>query len=143
MTVDWEGAAKEGVNAEAVMKQKKELQLREITPHEALQQWRKLLRIAAAKMLHSLPKLILSGVDLCSHCNSTSWKLSSPSRQLFRTTMIRFIARRFPKFDSAANTAIGDSLPMPSLIIERLYYAEGRHHPQHPLHGSHAGLGCW
>ena len=29
----------------------------------------------------------------------------------------------------------------PSLLIERLYYAEGRHHPQHPLHGSHKGLG--
>ena len=27
-----------------------------------------------------------------------------------------------------------------SLIAERLYYAEGRQHPGHPLHGSHQGL---
>ena len=30
----------------------------------------------------------------------------------------------------------------PNLIIERLYYAEGRHHPDHPRHGSQVGLGC-
>lgn len=28
----------------------------------------------------------------------------------------------------------------PNLLIERLYYAEGRQHPSHPLHGSHSGL---
>mgnify|MGYP004244266403 FL=1 len=28
----------------------------------------------------------------------------------------------------------------PNLLIERLYYAEGRQHPFHPLHGSHADL---
>ncbi len=28
----------------------------------------------------------------------------------------------------------------PNLLIERLYYAEGRQHPSHPLHGSFAGL---
>ena len=28
----------------------------------------------------------------------------------------------------------------PNLLIERLYYAEGRQHPSHPLHGSHTGL---
>lgn len=27
-----------------------------------------------------------------------------------------------------------------SLILERLYYAEGRQNPDHPLHGSFAGL---
>ncbi|EAU75297.1 hypothetical protein RS9916_37357 [Synechococcus sp. RS9916] len=27
--------------------------------------------------------------------------------------------------------------------MERLYYAEGRHHPDHPLHGSHTGLSRW
>ena len=27
-----------------------------------------------------------------------------------------------------------------TLLIERLYYAEGRQHPSHPLHGSHADL---
>jgi len=26
------------------------------------------------------------------------------------------------------------------LIAEKLYYAEGRQHPGHPLHGSHRGL---
>ncbi len=29
---------------------------------------------------------------------------------------------------------------MPNLLIEKLYYAEGRHHPDHPLHGSYVGL---
>ena len=28
----------------------------------------------------------------------------------------------------------------PNLLIERLYYAEGRQHPSHPLHGSYSGL---
>ena len=28
----------------------------------------------------------------------------------------------------------------PQLVLERLYYAEGRHHPQHPRHGSFEGL---
>ncbi len=28
----------------------------------------------------------------------------------------------------------------PNLLIERLYYAEGRHHPAHPRHGSFSGL---
>ena len=27
-----------------------------------------------------------------------------------------------------------------SLVIERLYYADGRHHPEHPNHGSLQGL---
>jgi len=44
---------------------------------------------------------------------------------------------------------LGDSLSVtpalvrqtfPNLLIERLYYAEGRQHPSHPLHGSYAGL---
>lgn len=26
------------------------------------------------------------------------------------------------------------------LMAEKLYYAEGRQHPGHPLHGSHEGL---
>ena len=26
------------------------------------------------------------------------------------------------------------------LMAEKLYYAEGRQHPDHPLHGSHEGL---
>ena len=29
---------------------------------------------------------------------------------------------------------------LPDLLIERLYYAEGRQHPDHPLHGSYEGL---
>jgi hypothetical protein len=27
-----------------------------------------------------------------------------------------------------------------NLVIERLYYADGRHHPEHPNHGSVKGL---
>ncbi|MEB3157982.1 MAG: hypothetical protein VKK03_00820 [Synechococcus sp.] len=41
---------------------------------------------------------------------------------------------------SAANTA---EPRFSTLMAERLYYAEGRHHPQHPRHGSQAGLGHW
>ncbi len=42
------------------------------------------------------------------------------------------------------STATNHATPaFPNLIIERLYYAEGRHHPDHPRHGSQAGLGCW
>ncbi|WP_162858276.1 hypothetical protein [Synechococcus sp. RS9917] len=33
--------------------------------------------------------------------------------------------------------------PFPNLIIERLYYAEGRQHPDHPLHGQQTGLAHW
>lgn len=29
---------------------------------------------------------------------------------------------------------------LPHLLIEKLYYAEGRQHPDHPLHGSYVGL---
>jgi hypothetical protein len=29
---------------------------------------------------------------------------------------------------------------VPDLLIEKLYYAEGRQHPSHPLHGSYIGL---
>ena len=27
-----------------------------------------------------------------------------------------------------------------SLVLERIYYADGRHHPEHPRHGSFDGL---
>ena len=43
----------------------------------------------------------------------------------------------------ARSTLSNTTVPsFPNLIIERLYYAEGRHHPDHPRHGSQAGLGC-
>ena len=29
---------------------------------------------------------------------------------------------------------------LPDLLVEKLYYAEGRHHPDHPLHNSYTGL---
>lgn len=35
---------------------------------------------------------------------------------------------------SNARPMVGD------LMAEKLYYAEGRQHPAHPLHGSHEGL---
>ena len=35
---------------------------------------------------------------------------------------------------STARPMVGD------LMAEKLYYAEGRQHPGHPLHGSHEGL---
>jgi hypothetical protein len=30
----------------------------------------------------------------------------------------------------------------PNLLMEKLDYAEGRQHPDHPLHGSFSGLCC-
>ena len=33
-----------------------------------------------------------------------------------------------------------NSSPTTSLVLERLYYADGRHHPEHPRHGSFEGL---
>jgi hypothetical protein len=32
------------------------------------------------------------------------------------------------------------SAALTNLVIERLYYADGRHHPEHPNHGSVTGL---
>lgn len=52
-------------------------------------------------------------------------------------------------FKSINSILVSDSLSVtpalvrqtfPNLLIERLYYAEGRQHPSHPLHGSYAGL---
>ena len=46
-------------------------------------------------------------------------------------------------FQSMATLLQGQFLPSttaPQLMLERLYYAEGRHHPQHPRHGSFEGL---
>ena len=42
--------------------------------------------------------------------------------------------------DSLSGTPALVRQTFPNLLIERLYYAEGRQHPSHPLHGSHAGL---
>ena len=52
-------------------------------------------------------------------------------------------------FKSINSILVSDSLSVtpalvrqtfPNLLTERLYYAEGRQHPSHPLHGSFAGL---
>ena len=52
-------------------------------------------------------------------------------------------------FKSINSILVSDSLSVtpalvrqtfPNLLIERLYYAEGRQHPSHPLHGSYSGL---
>jgi hypothetical protein len=39
-----------------------------------------------------------------------------------------------------AQTNMG--MKVPNLLVEKLYYAEGRQHPDHPLHGSFSGLCC-
>lgn len=68
-----------------------------------------------------------------------------------------FLSSSMNRFNQILNQALksinslllGDSLSVtpalvrqtfPNLLIERLYYAEGRQHPSHPLHGSYAGL---
>ena len=57
--------------------------------------------------------------------------------------MIQLFARRFSRSATSSSSFKPSNTSFPSLIVERLYYAEGRHHPDHPLHGSHTGLGCW
>ena len=42
--------------------------------------------------------------------------------------------------DSLSVTPAFVSQSFPNLLIERLYYAEGRQHPSHPLHGSYSEL---
>ena len=68
-----------------------------------------------------------------------------------------FLSSSMNRFNQILNQALksinslllGDSLSVtpalvrqtfPNLLIERLYYAEGRQHPSHPLHGSYSGL---
>ena len=46
----------------------------------------------------------------------------------------------FQMSDSLSVTPALVRQTFPNLLIERLYYAEGRQHPSHPLHGSYAGL---
>ena len=50
------------------------------------------------------------------------------------------IINSFLTIDSLPVTPTVVSQTFPNLLIERLYYAEGRQHPFHPLHGSYAGL---
>ncbi|MDB4651220.1 cyanate hydratase [Synechococcus sp. AH-551-E05] len=41
---------------------------------------------------------------------------------------------------SLLNSKDSSSTFLTSLVLERLYYADGRHHPEHPNHGSIKGL---
>ena len=50
------------------------------------------------------------------------------------------IISNFLTIDSLSVTPAVVRQTFPNLLIERLYYAEGRQHPFHPLHGSHADL---
>ena len=57
--------------------------------------------------------------------------------------MIQLFARRLARSTTSSSAFTANNTSFPSLIVERLYYAEGRHHPDHPLHGSHSGLSRW
>ncbi|QNI54357.1 cyanate hydratase [Synechococcus sp. BIOS-E4-1] len=48
-------------------------------------------------------------------------------------SLAALVLMAFP-LKSDARPLVGD------LMAEKLYYAEGRQHPGHPLHGSHEGL---
>ena len=56
--------------------------------------------------------------------------------------MLKHLAERISRQITRSMQSNNTNPTFPSLIIERLYYAEGRHHPDHPSHGSQAGLGC-
>ena len=58
--------------------------------------------------------------------------------QFLNVVFNRFIS--FLVSDSLSVTPALVRQTFPNLLIERLYYAEGRQHPSHPLHGSYAGL---
>ena len=46
----------------------------------------------------------------------------------------------FRKLTSLLNSQTLSSSVSNSLVLERLYYADGRHNPSHPQHGSFQGL---
>ncbi|QNI86634.1 cyanate hydratase [Synechococcus sp. PROS-7-1] len=46
----------------------------------------------------------------------------------------------FRSFSSLLFSQQLDSSGASSLVLERLYYADGRQNPDHPLHGSFTGL---
>jgi len=46
----------------------------------------------------------------------------------------------FRKLTSLLNNQTLSSSVSNSLVLERLYYADGRHNPSHPQHGSFQGL---
>ncbi|MBL6797354.1 MAG: cyanate hydratase [Synechococcus sp. BS307-5m-G39] len=46
----------------------------------------------------------------------------------------------FRSFSSLLFSQQLDSSSASSLVLERLYYADGRQNPDHPLHGSFTGL---
>ena len=46
----------------------------------------------------------------------------------------------FRSFSSLLFSQQLESRGTSSLVLERLYYADGRQNPDHPLHGSFAGL---
>ena len=48
--------------------------------------------------------------------------------ELFRSISSLFISQNF------------QTQPAINLVLERLYYADGRHNPSHPRHGSFDGL---
>jgi len=68
---------------------------------------------------------------------------------VFIMTMILSTLERLQSLIAARLRQSSNGLPVtrqqgfPNLIIERLYYAEGRHHPDHPLHGEQIGLAHW
>lgn len=59
--------------------------------------------------------------------------------------MVSRILTAFKAWQQARPSALptSSSHAFRNLIIERLYYAEGRHHPDHPLHGQQTGLAHW
>ena len=46
----------------------------------------------------------------------------------------------FRRLTSMLNSQHLESSASTSLVLERLYYADGRHNPSHPQHGSFHGL---
>ncbi len=50
------------------------------------------------------------------------------------------MSRFFQSISSLLASQRMSSANATSLVLERLYYADGRHHPEHPRHGSFEGL---
>jgi len=142
-----EGAANVGVNVEAVMLKREGVHCLKISiSREMSQQQRNPLAPRQARLKHRLPNIKIEIVIPQSmrrkHHGETS-KMNS--QRSFCFTMVSRIRNAFKAWQQTRPSTQSPSspLPFPNLIIERLYYAEGRHHPDHPLHGQQTGLAHW
>ena len=62
------------------------------------------------------------------------------SAALIKLLFVSTMSQLFRSLTSLFNSQQLDSSGATSLVLERLYYADGRQNPSHPRHGSFEGL---